>query len=85
VSRRRKNNYWIQEAIENPGSFREWVLRNRKRIKRLTGLDPIKRDGTISVTAIRKLRQTRWYRERLSATTKRRINLFLTLNRLRKD
>jgi len=84
VTRRRKNKYWIQQAIENPGAFREWVMRNRARIKRLTGVDPIKKDGTISVTAIRKLKHTRWYEE-LSTTTKRRINLFLTLNRLRKD
>lgn len=74
---------WIQRAIKRPGALTRWVLRYRRKIKRLTGMNPITRRGEINTNALKKLRKTRWY-QRLSTRTKRRINLAVTLERLSK-
>jgi len=78
-----KNRRWIQKAIKKPGALTKWVLRHRSKIKRLTGVDPITKRGEINQLALLRLRKTSWY-ERLPTKTKRRINLAITLERLRK-
>jgi len=78
-----RSRYWIQEAIKHPGSLKRWVKKNRARIKRATGIDPLTKDGRIKVTALKKLRRTKMY-ERLPAHRKRQINLAITLRELHK-
>jgi len=79
--RKRSSRRWIQKAIKKPGALTKWVLKHRAKIKRLTGVDPITKSGEISQLALLRLRKTRWYK-RLSARTKRRINLAITLERI---
>ena len=75
---------WIQCAIRRPGALRQWFQRNRKRLKRLLGYDPLNRDGTIKAKAITGvLRLHKEGRLRLDTTTVRRLNLAKTLRRLR--
>ena len=78
-----KRGNWIQDAVRNPGALRSWLRRNRGKIKRLTGRDPFRRDGEISIRALKALRRTEWYTG-LNTTTKRRINLAITLKKLRR-
>lgn len=78
---------WIQEAIKNPGALRRYIERNRSRIKRIVGEDPISKEGIIKISALKKLRKAiKEGRLRVSnrATLLRRINLAITLKRLRK-
>ncbi|MEM4501699.1 MAG: hypothetical protein QW512_06170 [Thermofilaceae archaeon] len=83
--RQRGGEYWIQEAIRNPGALREWAERNADKIRRLTGEEPFDRQGRLKVTVLRKLKALHKRGEvRLSDTTLRRINLALTLRRLGK-
>jgi len=78
----RRSNRWIQRAIKRPGSLKAWLKRNRARIKRATGKDPFTRDGKVSVSALKALRKTKVY-ERLPARVKQKINLAITLHKLR--
>lgn len=64
-------DYWIQRAIKKPGALRKYL-------KRKYGRKAFTKKGTIKVTFLRKLRKN----PRISTTTKRRINLALTLMRL---
>ena len=81
---KRGSRRWIQKAIKHPGALKAWLRRNRRKIKRLTGMDPFTRSGEVNTRALQKLRRTDWY-ERLDTETKRRINLAITLERLRRD
>ena len=81
--KRKRRNNWIQKAIKRPGALKAWLKRNRKKIKRLTGMDTFTKTGEVNTRCLQKLRKTEWYK-RLSPTTKRRINLAITLERLRK-
>ncbi|MEM4455026.1 MAG: hypothetical protein QXT28_09965 [Thermofilaceae archaeon] len=75
--------YWIQDAIEKPGALREWLERNRERIRRVAGEDPFTEDGKIKVTVLKKIRKkAKEGKIRVSPTTLRRINLAITLRRL---
>ena len=82
-SRKKRSDRWIQEAIKRPGALKTWLKRNRRKIKRLTGMDPFTKSGEINTRCLQKLRKTEWY-DRLSTRTKRRINLAITLEKLRK-
>ncbi|MEM4847277.1 MAG: hypothetical protein QW794_05935 [Thermosphaera sp.] len=76
---------WIQEAIKRPGALTAWFKRNRKKLKRLLGYDPITRRGDIRDKAVRDL--IKLYKAgkiRLSRTTLRRLYLARTLQKLRK-
>ncbi|MDW8004917.1 MAG: hypothetical protein RMI04_08925 [Thermofilaceae archaeon] len=78
-------SYWIQEAIEKPGALRAWLKANRHSIRRVTGEDPFDKRGRVKVTTLKKLRKAaKAGRVRLSDTTLRRINLAITLHKLRK-
>ena len=79
----RRSRRWIQRAIKHPGALRAWVMRHRAKIRRLTGVNPITRRGEINQRALLKLRKTKWYKK-LSPTTKRRINLAITLEKMRR-
>ena len=79
-----KNN-WIQKAIKHPGALTRWFKRNRKRLKRILGFDPITKKGDINDKAITKLIEL--YKEgkiKLDKTTLRRLYLARTLKKLRK-
>lgn len=77
MSRKRKK-YWIQKAIKKEGALTRWLKRNERKIIGAIGRSPFNKDGTVSLTALKKLRKTRFYKG-LSTTTKRRINLAITL------
>jgi hypothetical protein len=81
---RRSNSKWIQRAIKRPGSLRAWLKKNRARIKRATGRNPFTRDGKVSVTTLKALRRTKLY-EKLPLRIKQKINLAITLHKLRSD
>ena len=79
---------WIQEAIKRPGSLRKWLEKHRRAITRRYGESPFKKDGTIKVTVLRKLKDDEAFLKKLSGSryklVKRKINLAITLHRLRK-
>lgn len=79
----KRKKRWIQKAIKKPKALTMWVIRNEAKIKRLTGTNPITRDGEISQLALLRLRKTSWYK-RLSTKTKQRINLAITLEKMKK-
>ena len=79
---RRKSDKWIQRAIKRPGSLRAWLRRNRARIKRAVGRDLFTKDGKVSVAALKALRRTKLY-EKLPLRIKQKINLAITLHKLR--
>ncbi|MEM4455479.1 MAG: hypothetical protein QXT28_12245 [Thermofilaceae archaeon] len=82
---RKRSSRWIQEAIKRPGALREWLKENRGRVKRLTGEDPFDRKGRIKVRVLRKLlAKHKKGRVRLHPRTVKRIQLALTLHKLRK-
>jgi len=45
-------NDWIESAIEHPGALHRWFLRNRAKLKKKLGFDPLTRRGTIKYRAI---------------------------------
>lgn len=76
---------WIQQAVKNPGALTQWFMRNRKRLKRKLGYDPISRKGGIKDRAVNDvLRLYRQGRIRLSRKTLRRLYLARTLQKLRR-
>jgi len=74
---------WIRRAIKKPNSLTVWVKRNKTKIRRITKTNPITRDGEISQLALLRLRKSKWYNS-LSTKTKRRINLGITLEKMKK-
>ena len=87
-SRRGRSRYWIQRAIKRPGSLKNWMLRHRAEIKRLTGYDPFTRDGDIRMAVLKKLKNDKQLLKRLAGshatTILRKINLAITLRKLSK-
>ena len=79
----RGSKYWIQEAIKRPGSLKRWLKEHKSEIKRATGMEPFTKRGTVNIKALQKLRNTSYY-EKLSPRIKRKINLAITLHKLRK-
>jgi len=81
-------SFWIQEAIKRPGSLKAWLKKHQRAITRRYGESPFKKDGTIKVTILKKLRNDEEFLKRLSksryAHIKRKINLAITLHRLRR-
>lgn len=77
------SNNWIQKAVKKRGELKIWIKMNYSKIKKLTGLEPLNNDGDINILALKRLVKTDWYK-RLRLKTKKRINLAITLNKLRK-
>ena len=75
---------WIQRAIRRPNALTRWLKRHREKVMEVTGVDPFTKRGEIRQLALLRLRKSDWYK-RLSTRTKRRINLAITLERMRKD
>ncbi|MEM3896167.1 MAG: capsid protein VP2 [Archaeoglobaceae archaeon] len=69
----RRKEKWIQKAIKDPGSLREYVMRKY-------GSEGFTEKGTIKVEILRKLAKS----PHVSEKTKRRARLALTLRKLRK-
>jgi hypothetical protein len=69
-----KRKKWIQKAIKRKGALSTYLERKHA--------DVFNANGTISITKLRK-----WYKEHeneIDTTTKKRINLFFTLHKLKK-
>lgn len=82
---RRRKKYWIQDAIKHPGALTAWFKRNRKRLMKKLGYDPITKKGDIRDKAINDvLRLYKKGKIRLSDTTVKRLNLAKTLKKLRR-
>jgi len=80
-----RRKYWIQKAIKHPGALTNWFKRNRKKLKRKLGYDPITRRGDINDRAIRDvLKLYKQGKIRLRSTTVKRLNLAKTLGKLRR-
>jgi len=73
---------WIQRAIKNPGALRRQLKGPLgRKIRAATKMPVFTKSGKINVKALQKFRKTQAYK-RLSPTTKRRINLAITLRHL---
>jgi hypothetical protein len=59
------------------------MKRHREKVMEVTGVDPFTKKGEIRQLALIRLRKSDWYK-RLSTRTKRRINLAITLERMRR-
>ena len=66
-----RDEYWIQEAIKNPGALRRYV-------KRVYGEEGFTKRGTIKTEVLRELLN------HPNETIRRRAQLALTLRKLRK-
>lgn len=88
MARRRRGgrkNRWIQAAIKRPGSLTEWFKRNRRKLRRVLGFDPITRRGDINDRAITKtIRLAKTGKIKVSDRTLRRLYLARTLAKLRR-
>ncbi|MEO0160399.1 MAG: hypothetical protein ABIL47_08000 [candidate division WOR-3 bacterium] len=74
---------WIQKAIKKEGALKEWIKRNKKKIIGAIKENPLTKDGKIKITALKKIKKTKLY-QKLDKKTKSRINLAITLKKLRK-
>ena len=74
---------WIQKAIKHPGALKAWLKRHRSEVKKATGMNPFTKSGEVNTKCLQKLRHTKYY-QKLSPTTKRRINLAITLEKFHK-
>jgi len=82
--RKRRSRRWIQKAIRHPTALQRWLKRGGWRIVAGATKKPVwTRDGEINTNTLRTFRKTEAY-QRLDTKTKRRINLAITLERLRK-
>ena len=81
-------SYWIQEAIKRPGTLKAWLKKHARKIARRYGESPFKRDGTIKVTVLRKLKNDDEFLKKIARSRykliKRKISLAITLHKLRK-
>jgi hypothetical protein len=69
----RRKDYWIQHAIKHKGSLKKWLHKHY-------GSKAFKKDGTIKITFLEKLRK----KKSLPSKIKHKINLAITLHKLRK-
>ncbi|MEM2502362.1 MAG: hypothetical protein QXR02_06650 [Acidilobaceae archaeon] len=77
--------YWIQKAIKKPGALREWLKRNAKKVRKVIKGSPFTKRGKIKVSALRKIKKAiNEGKLKVSRRTKARINLAITLARMRK-
>ena len=76
---------WIQKAIKRPGALLAWFKRNRRKLKRKLGYDPITRRGDIRDRAKRDvLRLAEAGKIRITQRTRKRLQLAITLDKLRR-
>ena len=75
---------WIQKAIKRPGALTRWLKRGGWRIVAGATKKPVwTRDGEINTQTLRSFRKTEAYR-RLPTKIKQRINLAITLEKMRR-
>jgi len=75
---------WIQKAIKRKGSLTSWFKRNRKKLKKKLGIDPITKKGDINDRALLKTyKLVKEGKLRVSRITKLRLRLAVTLKKLR--
>lgn len=82
--KKRKKRKWIQKAIKHPGALKAWAKRNARKIAAATHSKVFTKDGELNTRTLEKLRHTKMW-DRLDTTTKRRINLAITLEKMHKD
>ena len=83
----KRNNMWIQEAIKHPGALTRWFKRNRKKLRKLLGYDPITKKGDINDRAIHgtiRLIKEGKLKVRNKRLLLKRLNLAKTLQKLRR-
>lgn len=84
MSEKRKEK-WIQGAIKRPGSLTEWFKRNRSKLKKKLGFDPITKSGDINDRAITKtIKLAKEGKIKVSKTTLKRLYLARTLQKMRR-
>ena len=82
--RKRDGKKWIQKAIKDKGALKEWAQRNKRKIAAATHSSVFTKNGKeLNTNTLRKLRHTRMW-NRLSTKTKKRVDLAITLEELRK-
>jgi len=69
----KRRDYWIQHAIKHKGSLKKWL-------KEHYGNKAFKRNGTIKIAFLKKLSK----KKNLPSRIKHKINLAITLHKLRK-
>lgn len=75
---------WIQKAIKRRGALKRWVHTEKaKKLARGLGVRRFTRDGEINQRFLYKVRKSKAW-DSLSTATKRRINLAITLERMKK-
>ena len=67
-----RKEFWIQRAIQRKGSLKKWL-------KKHYGKKAFRKDGKVKITFLRKLQH-----KKLPKRIKQKINLALTLHKLRK-
>jgi len=82
---RKRRKRWIQRAIKKKGALMSWLKRGGSRIIVGATKKPVyTKSGEINTNTLRSFRKTKAYKN-LSIKTKRRINLAITLEKLRRD
>ena len=75
---------WIQRAIKRRGALTRWAETDTaKKIARSLGIPRFTRSGELNQRFLLRLRKSKYW-NRLSTTTKRRINLAITLEKMKK-
>ena len=78
--------FWVQKAIRNPGSLREWFKRNRKKLTRHLHYDPLKSNGEIKKKAVEDvIRLVKKGSLDVNRTTLHRLYLAKTLFKLQRE
>lgn len=81
----RRKKKWIQKAIKHPEALTKWFYRNRAKLRRELGYDPITKKGDINDHAIYgTIKLIKEGKLRVRQVTLRRLNLAKTLEKLRK-
>lgn len=75
---------WIQKAVRRKGSLKRWMNTEKaKKLARGLHVSRFTRDGEINQRFLYRVRKSNAWNS-LSTATKRRINLAITLERLKK-
>lgn len=84
-TRTKKRKRWIQRSIKKKGALIRWLKRGGSRIIVGATKKPVyTKNGEINTNTLKLFRKTKAYKN-LSIKTKRRINLAITLEMLRRD
>ncbi len=80
IEMKRKKKRWIQKAVKKKGNLKKWLQKNIQKVKKLIGMSPFRKDGKISLMALKRLGK----HPEVPLKIRKRINLAITLHKLRK-